>query len=174
MPRPLPTRWRTSPDERHKPSSSSLIRVKITLHKQFQEVSSGHVLLLYDVYLMSVLSTRSNPLCRKVVMDFIFQTASKLHTDLITDSQDDRSCLQTSYSLFFTLIVSDNQNMKRLTSKSDTLVSVDLAILGCVFFFLNAAHVLTRWWRCFLHLLVFCLFLNVYLGCSVLHSQGPL
>ena len=32
--------------------------------------------------------------------------------------------------------------------------------------FLNAAHVLSNWWRCFLNLFVFCLFACVILSCS--------
>ena len=38
--------------------------------------------------------------------------------------------------------------------------------------FLDAAHVLAKWWRCFLNLLVFFLFACVFLICSAVSSQG--
>ena len=59
-------------------------------------------------------------------------------------------------------------------SKSTSITSVFLMCRVVVFAacFLNAAHVLSNWWRCFLNLLVFCLIACVFLSCSAVSSQG--
>ena len=49
-------------------------------------------------------------------------------------------------------------------------------VLQCVYVsasrYLNAVHVLSNWWKCFLNLVVFCLFACVFLSWFALSSQG--